>query len=56
MIERILELADFAEEEVIRYRRELHRIPEVAYKTEKTAKYVEEKLRSFGIEKIRTGI
>lgn len=56
MIENILELANEIEDEVIGYRRELHRIPEVAYKTEKTAAYVEEKLRSFGIENIKTGL
>lgn len=56
MIEHILELADSVEEEVIRYRRELHQIPEIAYQTELTAKYVEEKLRSFGLKEIRTGL
>ena len=56
MIENILALADSIEDEVIEYRRELHQIPEIAYKTEKTAGYVEEKLRSFGIEDIKTGL
>ena len=32
MIENILALADSIEDEVIEYRRELHQIPEIAYK------------------------
>jgi amidohydrolase len=32
------------------WRRDLHRRPELAFKEERTSRYVEEKLRSFGIE------
>ncbi len=56
MIQNIKEMAAGIEKDVIGYRRDLHRIPEVSYDLPKTAAYVEEKLRSFGITKIRTGI
>ena len=58
MIENIQALAEEIEEEVIGFRRDLHKIPEIGYDLPKTAAYVEAKLREFGIEseKIRTGI
>lgn len=56
MIENILKLAESVEPEVIGFRRDLHRIPEISYELPQTAAYVEQKLRSFGIEHIRTGI
>lgn len=56
MIKDIQALAGALEPEVIRFRRELHQIPEIGYELPKTAAYVEKKLREFGIEDIRTGI
>lgn len=56
MIDNIRLLADRMEDEVIRFRRELHQIPEISYELPQTSAYVEEKLRSFGIGKIRAGI
>ena len=56
MIENITRLAESIEDEVIEYRRWLHRIPEISYELPETAAFVEEKLRSFGITNIRTGI
>ena len=56
MIENIVKLAESVEDEVIGYRRDLHQIPEISYELSQTAAYVESKLRSFGIEKIRTNI
>lgn len=56
MIENIFELASSIEEEVISFRREIHRFPEIAYHIEKTAAFVEKKLRSFGIQEIKTGL
>ena len=41
--------------EIITYRRELHQIPEVGLELPKTKAYVEEKLRSFGLEPRRVG-
>jgi len=41
--------------EIIAYRRDLHQIPEVGLELPKTKVYVEEKLRSFGLEPIRVG-
>ncbi|WP_425538216.1 M20 metallopeptidase family protein [Microaceticoccus formicicus] len=38
------------EDDIIKYRRDLHRIPEVALDLPKTVKYVTETLKSFGIE------
>ncbi len=56
MIENIAKLAEGIEDEVIGYRRQLHRIPEISYELPETAAFVEEKLHSFGIKKIRAGI
>lgn len=36
-------------DELQQWRRELHRIPELAFKEEKTAQFVEQKLKSFGV-------
>lgn len=56
MIKDIQALAQSMEQDIIRFRRELHQIPEIGYELPKTAAYVEEKLREIGIESIRTGI
>lgn len=42
--------------EITGWRRHLHQIPELLYEVHKTAAFVEEKLRSFGITDITTGI
>ncbi|NOZ92966.1 amidohydrolase [bacterium 3DAC] len=42
-------------DEIITYRRELHQIPEVGLELPKTKAYVEEKLRSFGLEPKHVG-
>jgi amidohydrolase len=49
------EAIDRRREEIVRMRRELHRIPEPAYTEEKTARYVSEQLVRLGIP-VRTGI
>lgn len=56
MIPNIIEQAAGMEGELIAWRRDLHRIPEISYALPQTANYLEEKLRSFGITKLRTGI
>ncbi|MFV1440503.1 MULTISPECIES: M20 aminoacylase family protein [unclassified Phaeobacter] len=42
--------------EITGWRRHLHQMPELLYEVHKTAAFVEEKLRSFGITDITTGI
>ncbi len=42
-------------EEVARWRRDIHRHPELAFAEERTSRFVAEKLRSFGLE-VATGI
>ncbi len=42
-------------EEITTYRRELHQIPEIGLELPKTKAYVEEKLRSFGLEPYKAG-
>jgi len=56
MINDIQKLAQSIEQEIIGFRRDLHQIPEIGYELPKTAAYVEQKLREFGIESVRTGI
>lgn len=43
------------EQELIRVRRELHRIPGIRFEVEETSDYIAEKLRGFGLE-VQTGI
>ncbi|MBA2174825.1 amidohydrolase [Halobacillus locisalis] len=43
-------------EEVVEWRRYLHQHPEVSYHETETAKFIAEKLRSFGYEEIHTGV
>ena len=43
-------------EEITGWRRHLHTIPELQFDLPRTAAFVEEKLRSFGIEDITTGV
>lgn len=52
----ILKSAEEMEQEVIRYYKDLHQIPEIGYELPQTAAYVEARLREFGIENIHTGI
>ncbi|AHD10222.1 M20 aminoacylase family protein [Phaeobacter gallaeciensis] len=42
--------------EITGWRRHLHQMPELLYEVHKTAAFVEEKLRSFGISDITTGV
>lgn len=46
IIKEIMEIQD----EIVRWRRDLHRIPEVGFNLPNTAAYVSEKLKEFGIE------
>ncbi len=48
-------LADF-QDEIAGWRRELHRNPELLYDTHRTAGFVADKLREFGVDDITTGI
>ena len=43
------------EQELIRVRRELHRIPGIRFDVEETSDYISEKLRGFGLE-VQTGV
>lgn len=56
MINDIVKKAAALEPEIIGWRRDLHRIPEVAYELPLTSAYIVDRLRSFGITQIRTGI
>ena len=51
----VRELVQRSKEQVIAFRRELHRIPETGFKEVKTSAYVAEKLRGIGLE-VRTGV
>jgi len=53
MKEKIKSLAGKYYQEVVNYRRHLHRNPELSFKEFNTQKYVEEKLHSFGIMNVR---
>lgn len=55
LLDRIKSLSERYSEEVVAARRHLHANPELSYKEFNTAKYVAEKLRSFGI-KVQEGI
>lgn len=56
MIDNILQKAAKLEPEIIGWRRDLHRIPEISYDLPKTSRYIIDRLRSFGITELRTGI
>ncbi len=56
MIEGIVGLAKAIEDEVIGFRRDLHRIPGIAHHNGDSAEYIIAKLKEFGIENIRTGL
>jgi hippurate hydrolase len=48
-------LADF-HDDIVAWRRDLHRHPEILYDVHRTAATVAEKLRSFGVDEVVTGI
>src|SRR5690349_14263267 len=48
-------IADF-HEDLKEWRRELHRHPELMYDVHRTAAFVADKLRSFGLDEVVTGI
>ncbi|MET0605573.1 MAG: M20 aminoacylase family protein [Beijerinckiaceae bacterium] len=52
VINRVAELA----EEVAQWRRRLHENPEILYEVHETAAFVADKLRSFGVDEVVTGI
>lgn len=52
----VLNRAVEMQEEVSKWRRHLHENPELLYDVHETAKFVEEKLKSFGCDAIETGI
>src|SRR5579871_818043 len=48
-------LAEF-HDDIVAWRRDLHRHPEILYEVHRTAATVAEKLRSFGVDEVATGI
>lgn len=52
----VLNRAVEMQDEVSQWRRHLHENPELRYDVHETAKFVEEKLKSFGCDQIETGI
>ena len=48
-------LAEF-HDDIVAWRRDLHRHPEILYEVHRTAATVAEKLRSFGVDEVTTGI
>jgi len=52
----ILNRAAEMQEEVAGWRRHLHTMPEILYDVQRTAAFVEEKLRAFGCDEVATGI
>ena len=48
-------LAEF-HDDIVAWRRDLHRHPEVLYEVQRTAATVADKLRSFGVDEVTTGI
>ena len=54
LLERIKSLSQAYSDQVVEYRRYLHANPELSYQEFNTVKYVDEKLRSFGINKIES--
>jgi amidohydrolase len=54
LLEKIKSLSQAYSDQVVEYRRYLHANPELSYQEFNTVKYVDEKLRSFGINKIES--
>jgi amidohydrolase len=54
LLERIKSLSQAYSDQVVEYRRYLHANPELSYQEFNTVKYVDEKLRSFGISKVES--
>jgi amidohydrolase len=54
LLDRIKSLSQAYSDQVVEYRRYLHANPELSYQEFNTVKYVDEKLRSFGIHKIES--
>ena len=52
VLNRVAEYGD----ELVAWRRDLHAHPELAYEEHRTAAFVAEKLRSFGVDEVHTGI
>ncbi len=52
VINRVAEFAD----ELVAWRRDLHAHPELAYEEKRTAAFVAEKLRAFGVDEVHEGI
>ncbi|TXI70649.1 MAG: amidohydrolase, partial [Cyclobacteriaceae bacterium] len=52
LIEKIKSLSESLQPEVIQWRRHLHANPELSYDEFNTAKFVAEKLKSFGLEPV----
>src|SRR5215472_18238179 len=48
-------LAEF-HDDIVAWRRDLHRHPEILYEGQRTAASVADKLRSFGVDEVATGI
>jgi amidohydrolase len=55
LIDKVFELSDQIESEVIRYRRDIHKHPELSFKEERTARLVADRLRLMGV-KVTEGI
>lgn len=54
LLEKIKSLSQAYSDQVVEYRRYLHANPELSYQEFNTVKYVDERLRSFGIQKIES--
>lgn len=54
LLEKIKSLSQAYSSQVVEYRRYLHANPELSYQEFNTVKYVDEKLRSFGVDKIES--
>ena len=52
----VLNRAAEMQDEIAEWRRQIHREPELLFAVEKTAAFVAEKLREFGVDEIVTGI
>ena len=52
----ILNRAAELQDEIAEWRRQLHREPEILFAVDKTAAFVAEKLRAFGVDEVVTGI
>ena len=52
----ILNRAAEMQDEIADWRHQLHRMPEILFEVHRTAAFVEEKLRAFGVDEIATGL